>query len=169
MAESVRKMPSSSKQRRVSEDRRLALNLSESIPFLIRDTHRHLVRALDEELEKKGLSRGNWYFLRVLWEEEGLSQSELAGRIGVMTPTTTAGLSNLERAGLIERRPDATDKRKHLIFLTSSGRALESQLLPVAQRVLARALSDTTEEDADTLRRVLRKIRSNIAPIDRVD
>jgi DNA-binding MarR family transcriptional regulator len=164
MAEAFRKIANSSKRRLGSEDRRLALNLSESIPFLIRDAHRHLVRALDEELEKKSLSRGTWYCLRVLWEEEGLSQSELAARIGVMTPTTTAGLSNLERAGLIERRPDAKDKRKHLIFLTSAGRALELQLLPVAHQVLARALSDITEVEADTLRKVLRKIRNNTAP-----
>jgi DNA-binding MarR family transcriptional regulator len=151
------------------EDPRLALDLSESIPFLIRDTHRHLVRALEEELERKSLSRGNWYYLRVLWEQEGLSQSELAARIGVMTPTTTAGLSNLEKAGLIERRPDAKDKRKHLIFLTSSGRALELELLPVAQQVLARVLGDITGDEADMLRQILRRIRNNIAQVGRVD
>ncbi len=48
-----------------------------------------------------GLKRGQWYFLRVLWTEDGLSQRELSARVGTMEPTTVIALRSMERV-----RPD---------------------------------------------------------------
>jgi DNA-binding MarR family transcriptional regulator len=69
-----------------------------------------------------------------LFEEDGLRQGELARRARLSKQTLTTMARALERDGLIERRPDPSDARATLIYLTP--RALE--LGPVAEQILAR-------------------------------
>jgi MarR family transcriptional regulator for hemolysin len=68
-----------------------------------------------------------------LFEEDGLRHSELARRARLSKQTMTTMARALERDGLIERRPDPSDARATLIFLTPRAR----RLAPVAERVLA--------------------------------
>ena len=69
-----------------------------------------------------------------LFEEDGLRQGELARRSRLSKQTLTTMARALERDGLIERRPDPSDARATLIYLTP--RALEFR--PVVERILAR-------------------------------
>lgn len=133
----------------------------DSIPFLLRNTHRQMVRALESELEARGLGSTHWYFLRVLWTEEGMTQAELSAQVGVVTPATVSALNSLERRGLIERRADERDRRKARIHLTPKGRALEDELMPIAQRVLSNALRGISKEDIRICRKVLGQIQTN--------
>ena len=54
--------------------------------------------------------------------EHGTPSTKIAPLIGLESRSITRMLKNLEEAGLIERRPDATDKRSVRIFLTESGK-----------------------------------------------
>ena len=137
--------------------------LAESIPFLLRDTQRQFLRALQSKLSKHGISTGQWYFLRVLWEEEGLSQAELAQRVGLMTPTTVTTLNKLERAKLIERRSHPSDRRKYLIYLTDKGMRLKLELLTVARDVHSCAMEGISIAQLDQLRHTINALRGNLA------
>ena len=44
-------------------------------------------------------TRGQWYFLRVLWITDGLSQRELSARVGMMEPTTVIALRSMRTLG----------------------------------------------------------------------
>lgn len=68
-----------------------------------------------------------------LFEEDGLRLGELARRARLSKQTMTELVRRLERDGLVERRPDATDGRAALVLLTARTRAFE----PVAAGVLA--------------------------------
>ena len=68
-----------------------------------------------------------------LFEEDGLRLGELARRARLSKQTMTELVRRLERDGLVERRPDATDGRAALVVLTARTRAFE----PVAAGVLA--------------------------------
>ena len=59
--------------------------------------------SLEKRISPHGVTRGQWYFLRVLWEEDGLSQRELSVRVGMMEPTTVIALRSMEKAGLVRR------------------------------------------------------------------
>ena len=61
---------------------------AESSGYLVRDAHRAFQRLLEKRIAPYGVTRGQWYFLRVLWNEDGLSQRELSARVGMMEPTT---------------------------------------------------------------------------------
>lgn len=133
-----------------------------SIGFLIRDTHREAAKILADRIQPAGISLGMWYFLRALWEQDGLTQRELSRRIGMMEPTTVNALAAMERAGLIARRRDKGDKRRRLVFLTKKGAALKDEMLPVAARVNELAVDGLTAEEVDQLRLLLGRVKSNL-------
>nr|WP_245613173.1 MarR family transcriptional regulator [Skermanella stibiiresistens] len=78
---------------------------------------------------------GQWFFLRALWDEDGLTQRELSQRVGMMEPTTVTALNSMERRGLVERVRNPHDRRKVNIYLTPKGRGLRDVLLPCAAEV----------------------------------
>src|SRR5918911_3012635 len=67
-----------------------------------------------------------------LFEEDGLRMGELAARARLAKQTMTTMVRLAERDGLVERRPDPTDARASLVFLTARSRAFQ----PVAEDVL---------------------------------
>jgi DNA-binding MarR family transcriptional regulator len=138
------------------------LPFDESIGFLVRDLNRAIQRALQGRIAAFGVSPGGWYFLRVLWEEEGLTQRELAARVGMMEPTAVIALRGLERAGWIRRTRDARDRRKILVTLTPSGRALRERLLPLAHAVNAEVCRGLTAEERAAFIALLRRARGNL-------
>lgn len=139
------------------------LPFDESVGFLVRDLNRAIQRALQAKLAESGVAPGAWYFLRVLWEEEGLTQRELAARVGMMEPTAVIALRGLERAGWIRRRRSPEDRRKILVTLTPAGRALRERLLPLAHEVNARATAGLDAAERAMLIALLRRMRANLA------
>ena len=88
-------------------------SLGGSLGYLVRDANRAFQRLLERRISPHGVTRGQWYFLRVLWEEDGLSQRELSARVGMMEPTTVIALRGMEKAGLIRRVRSTDDRRDH--------------------------------------------------------
>ena len=107
---------------------------------MLREGHRAFNYALAGRLAPHGISLGEWLHLRTLWEEDGLTQVDLAGRIGIEKASSTPVLDSLESQGLIRRVRSKTDRRKSHVFLTRAGKALKATLVPhaVAVNVLAR-------------------------------
>ena len=103
---------------RKTADGRAEFPPAESSGYLVRDAHRAFQRLLEKRIAPYGVARGQWYFLRVLWTEDGLSQRELSARVGMMEPTTVIALRSMERAGLIRRVRSSDDKRKAQVWLT---------------------------------------------------
>lgn len=132
-----------------------------SVGFLVRDLNRAIQRALQAKLAASGVAPGAWYFLRVLWEEEGLTQRELASRVGMMEPTAVIALRGLERSGWIKRTRNPADRRKIHVTLMPSGRALRERLLPLAHAVNAEVCRGFTPEERATLVALLRRARGN--------
>ena len=69
----------------------------QSLGYLVRDTFRAFTRELEARIgAAAGVSIGHWYFLRALWEEDGLNQRELSRRVGMMEPTTVTAVNGME-------------------------------------------------------------------------
>lgn len=136
---------------------------NDRLAHLVKDATRALVRELQTLLAMRGVSFGHWTFLRILWDEDGLTQRELSRRAGVMEPTTHAALAAMQRDGHVERRLDARDRRSWRIHLTAAGRRLKSALVPLAVEVNDRAVAGIPAQDIVTTRRVLLGIIENLA------
>lgn len=105
---------------------------------------------------------GQWFFLRVLWERDGLTQRELSQRVGMMEPTTVTAVSSMERRGFVQRVRNPHDRRKVNIFLTDRGRALRDVLLPCAAELEETALRGIPPEDAERCVALLLQVMENI-------
>ncbi|MBN9887105.1 MarR family winged helix-turn-helix transcriptional regulator [Salipiger abyssi] len=127
-----------------------------SFGHLIRDVNRYFQRELGRRIAPLGVSLGQWYALRVLWIQDGISQAEISQRAGVAAPSIVAALRSLAEHGYVVRDRHPTDQRKNIIFLTKAGRQLESICLAQAIEVNAFSLADLPEEDVETCMRVLR-------------
>jgi DNA-binding MarR family transcriptional regulator len=133
------------------------------LAHLVKDAARALVRALQMRLTHYSVSFGHWSFLRILWEQDGLTQRELSREAGVMEPTTFAALNALESLGYIERRQKPNNKRKVYIFLTPKGRGLKRKLVPLAEEVNEVAVCGVSARDIAIVRHVLLAIIENLA------
>jgi DNA-binding MarR family transcriptional regulator len=138
------------------------LPFDESLGYQVRELNRAIQRNLQARIAPHGATSGAWYFLRVLWEEDGLTQRELAARTGMQEPTAVIALRGMEQAGWIRREPSAEDRRKVAIHLTQAGRALRETLLPEAHAVLEEAMAGMSAEERATLVTLLRRARGNL-------
>jgi DNA-binding MarR family transcriptional regulator len=136
--------------------------LAQSSGFLVRDANRAFQRLLEKRIAPYGIARGQWYFLRVLWGEDGLSQRELSARVGTMEPTTVIALRSMEKSGLIRRVRSDEDKRRAQVWLTPKAKRLRAELLE-----LARGITDTAEDgvartELATFQRVIAHMTRNL-------
>jgi DNA-binding MarR family transcriptional regulator len=143
--------------------RGFADDTDESIGYLLRDTSRRILNTMSDELETHGLSLPRYFVLRELYQQEGLTQREIANRVGVLEPTIVATLDALERGGLVVRERNTTDRRKASVMLTPAGRALRETLLGYASTVLEHALTGLADDEILALRSVLKRIKSNLS------
>jgi DNA-binding MarR family transcriptional regulator len=133
----------------------------EAVGFLLWDARRALFREFSQKFAQHGVSNGVFPVLRSLWDEDELTQSEIARR-GLMTGPTIVGIvAQLEAQKLVTRVPCPADSRKRKIKLTEEGVRLRAIVLPIAEDVHQKALNGITAEEADLLKKLLRRIRAN--------
>jgi DNA-binding MarR family transcriptional regulator len=142
------------------------LSLGGSLGYLVRDANRAFQRLLERRIAPHGVTRGQWYFLRVLWEQDGLSQRELSTRVGMMEPTTVIALRGMEKAGLIRRARSADDRRVTLVRLTSKAKRLRNRLLKLSQSVNEQGAAGIEAAELDRFRRVIRRMTANLDTVE---
>jgi DNA-binding MarR family transcriptional regulator len=81
----------------------------------VRDYGVNLTQFRNAVSEWAGLNGTDMECLRLLFQKGIASPSELARHTGLTSGATTAMLDRLEKAGLIERRPNPNDRRGTLI------------------------------------------------------
>jgi MarR family transcriptional regulator, organic hydroperoxide resistance regulator len=135
---------------------------NDRLAHLVKDATRALLRSLQMRLLTHSVSLGHWTFLRVLWEQDGITQRELSEQAGVMEPTTFSALKTMERLGYVVRRQMPDNKKKIFVFLTPAGRQLKHKLVPLAEAVNEIALHRTRSIDVTTTRRTLITIIENL-------
>src|SRR5215813_9455577 len=136
--------------------------LAESSGFLVRDANRAFQRLLEKRIAPYGIARGQWYFLRVLWGEDGLSQRELSARVGTMEPTTVIALRSMEKSGLIRRERSSDDKRRSQVWLTAKAERLRDELLAIARGITDAAEDGISRDELAQFRRVIRRMTENL-------
>lgn len=129
---------------------------------MVRNAHRAYDRVLSGEFSEHKIQTGQWSLLRVLWHEDNLSQIEVAKRMKIERASLTIMLSTVEKAGLITRQADPTDRRKQRISLTRKGRALQSVLVPIGMNVNAVALEGFSTNEISTIRSLLQRVTDNL-------
>lgn len=140
--------------------------------LLLRTADMTFNRALRDALAARGVTFSQFQHLRHLWEENGLTQVELSRRIGIETPSSTAVLDSLDKAGLVRRERQPTDRRKINVYLTPAGEALRDPLMACALAVNADArFGLSADEDRlvfEIVGKIVRNLQSRYAARERL-
>lgn len=136
--------------------------MRESLAHRMRTVSRLLMRNLEERIAAHGITSGMWFYLRVLWEHDGISQKELSSRTGVVGPSTVGAIARMQAMGLIVCRKDAADRRITTVHLTAKGRELEGKLVPLAIDVINEAVDGLSRMQIEAMKGALDHMRANL-------
>ncbi|MCG8337630.1 MAG: MarR family transcriptional regulator, partial [Proteobacteria bacterium] len=103
--------------------------------FQLGKTLRQVSKAYRKEISGFNLTRGQFFMIIAVMEEEGLLPSELAEKTCQDRATTTGLLDRLEKDGWIEREADKTDRRSLRIYLTPSAKEQKQPIMNLFQLV----------------------------------
>jgi MarR family transcriptional regulator, organic hydroperoxide resistance regulator len=136
------------------------------LAHLIRAVHAGFYRGLQTRLAERGFKMGHWVFLRILWQDDNLTQRELSIRAGLRDPTTFAAVKAMEKLGLIRRKINPKNRREVRVSLTKRGRELERPLLALALEMNELAVRGL---DRTTMRVVTKALETIIRNFDEVE
>lgn len=121
---------------------------------------RNLDQLFGRVVQPLGLTIIEWYILRALYERNGQHASELARAVGRAATSFTPNLDKLQQKGLIERRPDPTDRRAVHIYLTDEAEKYRGDVLNSGVRVDAYLRELFAPEEFETFLNVLSTLQS---------
>jgi DNA-binding MarR family transcriptional regulator len=136
--------------------------VQDSLGLQLRLALRGLRQAFRHRLAQDGIPWSVWYALRALWKTEGLSQGELAERVGVLQPNVATAIRQMQQLGLILVEREPQDRRKLRIYLTPQAKALKKTLLPDVEQLNDMALRDFSTAERAELSRLLAKLYRNV-------
>lgn len=143
-------------------DQKQQLDPEKSLGYQVRRCHRRFDRLLNFYLNRHDLKTGFWYYLRVLWRGDGVTQKFLSEKTNVTENTTVAMINGMVAHGLVDRIRDTTDRRKIRICLTDRGSALEAELMHYAVEINRVAQAGIDPEEIATCASVLRRMSINL-------
>ena len=111
------------------------LTLDRQLCFAVYSASLAFGRRYKPLLDALGLTYPQYLVMLVLWEEEGLTVSDIGARLLLDSATLTPLLKRLEAAELVTRERDPQDERRVRIRLTGQGRALRERAEAVPRAI----------------------------------
>jgi DNA-binding MarR family transcriptional regulator len=93
---------------------------------------------------------------------EGITVSGIADAAGVRKQTMAQAVDQLERTGYVERRPNPTDRRSRLVFLTERGASVPPVTHAAAARVEEHWSELASPQELDRLRASLLRLLTEL-------
>lgn len=119
-------------------------------------------RLAEARMRPLGLGVAQMPVLVALAGAGSLSQREIAERTHVEQPTAAVLLQRMSAAGLIERAPDARDRRSTRITLSTRARALLPEALRLRGQAIAEATAGLSTAELAVLHDLLRRVLANL-------
>ena len=146
IAKTLTYFPDAAEETRVTRiDQRTSETKSDqSTASLLAQLGAHATARLTVRLALLELVPAHAGILKILTGKPGMSQCALAMALGMLPSRMVAYVDELERKGLLERRPHESDRRNNALHLTKAGRAAyraTSRLAQEHQQALLAGLS----------------------------
>lgn len=143
----------------------MVFDLAASTGFQLNRAARLMANELHAGLAELDLTPPQWALLSVVSSHPGEHQQQIARRLGSDRATLAELIGRMERRDLLERAPDPTDARRHLLHPGPA--AQDGELLrraeEAAEQINAAATKGFTNDERDVLLTLLRRIRANLA------
>ena len=135
-----------------------APELIDRLGYLLKHAQLMLAEHTADALRPYGISGRELAVLLVLDGREPTSQQQAAGRLGIDRTTMVAFVDTLENKGLVERHPDANDRRRNVVVLTTAGQDTLRDASRASDEAERRFLAPLAESAAKQLKGSLRKV-----------
>ena len=129
-----------------------------SAAFLLAQLGAYASGQFAKRLEPLGFTPAHAGIFRIIAAIPGLSQQELAAKLGMYASRLVAIIDDLEKRGLIERQASNTDRRLYALHLTKSGREQFSAIGAIAREHGRDLLDGLSDEERSTLTALLERL-----------
>ncbi len=141
-----------------------------SIGYVVNATAKAFQRSLDVELRKNvGVTLGQWRVVWALMLQPGLTQKDLAEKVGIEGATLVPIIDKMEKENLLKRKPDSNDRRANRIYLTPKADSLWESMIECAIRIRKSSTKNISDADMQLTLETLRKISKNLVVFSESD
>lgn len=134
-----------------------------SMGFVVNTTAKAFQRSFDIELRRNvGVSLSQWRVVGTLVIQPGLTQKEIADKVGIEGATLVPIIDKMEKEGLLKRKLDSSDRRINRIYLTPKADSLWESMIECALRIRKSSAKNISESDIQTTLETLQKISKNL-------
>ncbi|ACK41925.1 MULTISPECIES: MarR family winged helix-turn-helix transcriptional regulator [Dictyoglomus] len=133
-------------------------NIYEIFKEVIRE---HFIRR-EKLLSGLKLYRGQAPILLLLSERDGLTQKEIVENMKIKPSTVAIMIRRMKKRGLVITKRDEKDKRFSKVYLTDEGRKFICKLKKTYKQLEEECFGNFTEEERETLKNYLERIRDNL-------
>ncbi len=113
-----RRAANPARRTRVTLDR-----IEDCVSFMLGKALQQVTQDAKRRLGAMGVTPVQYAVLKVLWEKDEQSATQLGTRLVLDSATMTGLIDRLERSGLVERRSHGSDRRINCVALTAACRA----------------------------------------------
>ncbi len=141
-----------------------------SMGFVVNMTAKAFQKSFDIELRKNaGVSLSQWRVVGALVIQPGLTQKEIADKVGIEGATLVPIIDKMEKEGLLKRKPDSSDRLVNRIYLTQKADSLWESMVECALKIRKSSTKNISENDIQTTLETLRKISQNLTSFSEID
>lgn len=113
-------------------------------------------------ISDKGIHPGQASLLKLVGEEPGLSQKEIAKKLNIQPPTVAVSIRRMEKSGLLKRDNDSDDKRISRVFITAEGSQLVKEVNLTTNELDNIVFAGISDAEQCLLRRILIQLIKNL-------
>ena len=134
--------------------------LARFVPYLLSITSNAVSERIAREYHSRfGLKIAEWRIMAVLGDTGEATQRELTELTVMDKVAVNRAVKALAERGLVDRAPNRSDGRSHMLELTATGRELHDEILPLALGLEERMLEGLDGAEREALVSALAKIR----------
>jgi DNA-binding MarR family transcriptional regulator len=130
----------------------------EMLPYLLNRVTARSNQLWVKYLREHGLTIGRWQVLSVLTRFDGSRVGTIADLSGGEQAAVSRVIDQMERDGLVTRRPSITDSRAVDVWITARGAEIYSELLPAAEQFVDRMVQSLSKVEIISLTAMLDRL-----------
>lgn len=132
--------------------------LDAHLGYWLRAVSNAVSQAFARKVEAEGVTVAEWVFLRALFDQDGISPSQLADRMGMTKSAISKLADRLIEKELIQKGSSTVDRRGQTLALQASARKLVPRLARLADQNDAEFFGGLSPNERSLLMKMLRNI-----------
>jgi MarR family transcriptional regulator, transcriptional regulator for hemolysin len=143
--------------------RKLNMDRLRTFGFLLKGATRLYVQRFEQRARRFGVTLPQWKALGYLSKNEGISQARLAELAETDPMTLVRILDRMEADGLVERRPDPSDRRARRLYLTRKATPFLETMWHLSDLTRAEAFEGISRKEREVFIDILTRIHANLS------